>query len=542
MISGARAFALAGGWLVLTCGACQLLVPRREAPPEGPLPAQFSLQGSGPAASDRWWQDFGSPELDSLVEESLRGNLTLRQAWARLDQAGAGVVSAASGLYPHLDLTGDAGWRRAVTTVETDSPSFRSRLRDALLQGAARGLDSAVRQVQAGGGSTGGSGGGTGLSASSLLNAAMQEQPPTRVTRETRRFGLSLAAGYEVDLWGRVAAGYRAADLELQATREELESTAMTLAGEVADRWLRILEQQELRRILDEQLATNRTYLELVELRFRKGQVSALDVYQQRQAVSDVQRQIPLVQAREELLRHDLAVLLGRPPATELEIGDHELTDVPDEPVAGIPAQLLTRRPDVRAALARLNAADQRVAAARADQLPAIRLTGGVGLEADRIDNVLDDWFLNLAGGLSAPLFDGLRREAEVQRTLAVVEERLADYRLTVLRAIREVEDALAQERRQRAHIEALERQFQDAGNALRQAGGRYLKGLSDYLPVLAALERTQSLARGLVVGRRELLGYRLQLYRALGGTWTRQLAEPVRLSREVPATRSSAS
>ncbi len=542
MTPAARAFAFVGSWLVLACGACQTLMPRREAPPEGTLPERFSLQNTAPAVSERWWQTFGSPELDALIEEALRDNLTLRQAWARLAQANAGVVAAASGLYPHLDLTGDAGWRRAVTTVETDSPSFRSRLRDALLKGAARGVDSALRQAQSGGGSGGGSSGNTGLSASSLLNAAMQEQPPTRLTRETRRFGLSLGASYEVDLWGRVAAGYRAADLEFQAGRAELESTAMTLAAEVADRWLRILEQQELRRILDEQLATNRTYLELVELRFRKGQVSALDVYQQRQAVSDVQRQIPLVQAREEVLRHDLAVLLGRPPGTELSIGNRELTDVPDEPVPGIPAQLLTRRPDVRAALARLEAADQRVAAARADQLPAIRLTGGGGLEADDIDNVLDDWFLNLAGGLSAPLFDGMRRQAEVERTLAVVEERLADYRLTILRAIREVEDALAQERRQRALIEALDRQFKDAGNALRQAGGRYLKGLNDYLPVLAALERTQSLARGLVVARRELLGFRLQLYRALGGTWTRELAEPVRLSREVPATRSSSS
>jgi len=512
------------------CGGCASFLPTREAPPEGPIPQRFSLGDAEGVRTNQWWQEFGSQELDALMQEALTENLSLRQLWARLDQAGSATVKAASGLYPELTVNGDASYSRTVTTVEGEpSASLKSQLGSAVISGVGKGIRSGLSNAadpedgegDSGGISVGGGGGSTGQSS------------PSRLVRETKSFGLSLAASYELDIWGRVASGYRAAQFDLGASRDDLESTAMTLAAEVVQRWLAIVEQRQLLAILAEQLETNKTYLELVELRFRKSVVSALDVYQQRQTVSDVQRQIPLVEAQEQVLRHDLAVLLGKPPTANLTVGTYDLEAVPAFPSTGVPAELLRNRPDVRAAFARLQAADHRVAAARADRLPAIRLSGGVGYSADDITNVFDDWFVNLAGGLTAPLFDGRSREAEVDRTLAVVQERLADYRLTVLTAIKEVEDAIVQERKQAEYIDALARQLADARSALREASQRYRKGLSDYLPVLAALERTQSLTRGLVTARRDLLTLRVNLYRALGGTWTRQLEPAPRLSDE---------
>lgn len=247
--------------------------------------------------------------------------------------------------------------------------------------------------------------------------------------------------------------------------------------------------------------------------------------------MSEVEKLIPLAEGQEQVLHHELAVLLGKAPGAELVLGSYGLETVPPLPATGVPAELLVNRPDVRAAPARLNATDYRVAVARADQLPAVRLTGGVGYSADDIANLFDDWFVNLAANLAAPLFDGFRRQAEVERTRAVLEERLAAYRLTVLTAIKEVEDALARERTQREYADALARQLEDAGNALKEAVQRYRKGLNDYLPVLTALERTQALTRILVTARRDLLTFRVNLYRALGGDWTRDLEPPPRLS-----------
>lgn len=514
---------------------CDALLPKRSQPDEGSLPAAYSLAQTQVAREQRWWTEFDSAELDALIEQALQENLTLRQFWARVQQADALETQSGALLYPQFDVLGDAAYRRTSTKVDSSQPSFRSRLRDELAGALKQAMtDTAKRAVgddtdNGGGGSSGG-----------LTTGSPSEKRPGRIEDSSNQFGLSLAASYEVDLWGRIASGYHAAGYDAEATRDDLEATAITLVAEVVERWLRIQEQQELRRILEEQLATNKTYLELVELRFRKSQASLLDVYQQRQAVTEVERQFPLVEASEQVLRHELAVLLGKPPLSDLEMGSYDLEKVPGFPEIGVPADLLTQRPDVRAALADLNAADYRVARARADRLPAIRLTGGIGYNSDEIAHLLDDWFLNLAAGLSQPLFDGFRRQAEVERTLAVVEERLAFYRLTILTAIREVEDALVQERYQREYIAALERQLEEARIALREAGQRFLKSLNDYLPVLIEIERTQSLTRTLVVARRELLVFRINLYRAMGGTWPGEMIAPVMLSEESETTKAN--
>lgn len=507
---------------------CTAFVPKRQVPAEGDLPAKFSLGDAVGDDTRRWWKDFESEELAALVDEAMRENLTLRQLWARLDQAGSVAVQAASGLYPQLEYAGDAGYTRTVTHVDVDKPSFKRQLRDAAVTGVTRGLNNVAQDLQ---GSDSGSSSSSGSSSGSLSGLSQTTDAEPRVVTETKRFNLSLVAGYEVDIWGRIYTQFRAAQLQVEASREDVEAAAITLAAEVTDRWLQILEQHELQRLLAEQLETNETYLELVEMRFRNGLVSALDVYQQRQVVSDVRRQIPRVQAAEQLLRQDLAVLLGKLPTTPLEIGEYELDLVPPLPPTGVPAELLLRRPDIRSAFARLSAAEFEVGSARADLLPALRLTGGIGTNTAEIRHLFDDWFISAAAGLAGPLFDGFRRTAEIDRTLAVVEQRLAEVRLTVLTAIREVEDALVQEARQREYLVALAEQLEAARSALREASSRYRKGLNDYLPVLAALERTQLLARATVVARREMLTFRLSLYRALGGTWTHDLASPSGMS-----------
>lgn len=515
---------------------CTALVPKREVSPEGDLPARFTLGDTATEDTRRWWEDFESEELASLVDEAMQENLTLRQLWARLDQAGALAVQAASGLYPQLEYNGDAAYTRSVTNVEVERPSFREQLREAALSGVARGLNNVARDLR------GNTAGGTTSLSSGSSSGSSRNEVDTRVVNETRRFGLSLAAAYEVDIWGRIYTQYRAAESQVEASREDLETAAITLAAEVTDRWLRILEQQELQHLFTEQLETNQTYLDLVELRFRTGLVSALDVYQQRQVVSEIRRQVPRAEAAEQVLRQDLAVLLGRPPQAPLAIGSYDLESVPPLPATGVPAELLVRRPDIRAALARLSAAEFEVGSARADLFPAIRLTGGIGVNTAEVRNLLNDWFVSAAAGLAGPLFDGFRRGAEIDRTRAVVEQRLAEVRLTVLTALQEVEAALVQEVKQREYLRAVAEQLGAARNALREASQRYRKGLNDYLPVLNALERTQALSRTLVTARRELLTYRLNLYRALGGTWTHELAGPARLSEQPTIAKDNAS
>lgn len=432
---------------------------------ETPLPDSFSIKDSIQDPKQRWWETVGDEELNSFVDEALTDNQTLLSYWARLEKAQAQARKEGADLKP--SLAGAAG--ASYTRIETDNSSV-----------------------------------------------------------ENENYSIGLVAGYEVDLWGRIRATNESALLSAEASREDLNTVAMTVAAEVTERWVAILSQRLQRQLLGQQLSNNETYLELVELRFRKSLASALDVFQQRQLVERNKAQLPLIEMQKRMLENQLAVLLGRMPNQSPVITRQELPVLDAVPDAGIPVELLQNRPDIVAAFKRLEAVDQDLAAARADRLPALRLTGSVAYDSDKLEKVFDNWIANLGASLTAPIFDGGRRKAEVDINEAAVQQQLAEYRQLVLSAVREVEDALISETKIREHVVATENQLQAGKNALKEAGSRYLKGLNDYLPVLTQLLSVQSLENDLIRRHEDLLVARISLYRAIGGSWTDELSPPV--------------
>ena len=451
--------------ILLMVASCAPFKPQERQSPEGELPRAFSLYTAESKPELRWWEEFNDPDLNGLVTEALSDNLTLKEAWSRLVQTRALAVQAGAALYP--DLTGNA--EAYYTRQRSDNGSQK--------------------------------------------------------TVSNEDYSLGVISSYELDLWGRIRAGRESAMLEVTAAREDLNTAAMTLAAEVVNRWANIVSQRMQKRLLEHQLQTNLTLLELIELRFRMSMVSALDVYQQKQVVEDIMAEIPLVEAEEQVLRHELALLLGKPPGTSFKISREDLPEPAEIPATGLPADLLSSRSDLRRAGMRLQAADWQVAAARANRLPAISLTAGAQYGKGNMDVLFDNWLLSLAGNLTAPIFDGGRRAAEVDRRQAIVDENLSAYRQAVLTAVKEVENALVSEAKQREHIRALENVLVTARKALEQAGIRYRNGVTDYLPVLTQLLAVQGLERNLIRQRANLLSARVSLYRSLGGTWTDSLS-----------------
>ncbi|MEE4358575.1 MAG: efflux transporter outer membrane subunit [Desulfococcaceae bacterium] len=447
--------------------SCTFFDPVLRENPEGEMPGHFSLTSGEGEIPEQWWKSFEDKQLDQLIREALKGNFNLQEAWARLRQVKAVAVQAGASAYPDLYLDGDTSYGRQ-----------RSK-------------------------------GDAGTSARTVEN-----------------YSLGLLSSYELDLWGKIRSEREAAALAVSASQEDMYAAAMTIAAAVAERWTEIISRGMQRRLLEKQLQTNRTYLELVELRFFKGMVSALDVYQQKQVVEEIRSKIPLVEAQEQLLRHELALLLGKTARYPLEISRRDLPEPGKIPAIGLPADLLSMRPDIRAAGFRLQAADWDTAAARADRLPNIRLSATALYGADELDLIFDNWLLRLVGSLSAPLFDGKRRSAEVERRRAIADEKLMSYRRIVYTALKEAEDALISEEKQRQHIRALELQMDAARKALNHARERYRKGLSDYLPVLTQILSVQNLERNMLERRSELLIDRISLYRALGGTWMKDTGE----------------
>ena len=426
------------------------------------VPQSFEAGTTKVAPPERWWESFQSTELDDLMNAAFAGNLQLASAWTRLRQAEALVrMARAEG---RLQASGSASGNKTE--------------RRSTVMG-----DSSVRESHSG------------------------------------TLGLSLS--YEVDLWGRIRASSEAALQRAKATRYDVDASALMLSGQVADTWLRLKSAQNEIRVLESQIATTRRFLEGLVMRQHKGMSAAVDVLQQKQQLANLESAVWPVRERLSTRRLQLAYLLGLPPDRAPACKSVGFPPLPPLPDPGLPATLLAQRPDIQAAWSRLMAQDWSVTAARADRLPALRLTGRGSTTAEDLPDLFDQWILSLAGDLVLPLLDGGRRRAEVERRRALADEYLLAYRDTVLTACHEVQDTLTTERWRARYVAGLEHELAVARETLDESRRRYLKGLSDYLPVLTALLSTHRTERLLVSARANLLVNRVALYRALGGTWT---------------------
>ena len=431
-------------------------MPRRQAVPET-VPEQFSTTG-GEALAERWWESVGDMTLSRLIEQALADNLTLKGVYARLVQAEAIARKQGAALFPGIDIQGSAS-----RTEQSDNG-------------------------------------------------------PTR--RDFTNLSVGAAASYEVDLWGRVRSLSAAAALDREGSREDLQAAAISLAAQVASTYYQLVEEHQQLQVLADQLELNKQVLELVTLRFRRGQVKATEVLRQRQLVESTRGEMALTAGRRAVFAHALNILLGRPPGEVAVAETSRFAALPPAPDMGLPADLVQRRPDVRRAFLALLAADRRTAAAVAARFPRLSLSAQGSTSGEDAGDLFHNWMGNLAANLMLPLFDAGERKAEVDRSRAVATERLHAYEQTVLVALREVEDALVQEARQREYLDHLEAQLALLREVVARTRDSYTSGAASYLQVLDALRTHQQLERSALSAYRQLVGLRVDLYRALGGGW----------------------
>ncbi len=446
--------------LILSLSACTTGWQRR--PLEEPVaPSQFAtrLATEGSSVETSWFQAFGSATLNEAVTAARAGNLSIAQAGDRLIQAGALVRQARSGRLPSISSGASAGRARQMSPLGPD---------------------------------------------------------------QANAFQLSLSAAYEVDLWGRVAAGRDAAVLDAAALATDVATIEVSVTASVVEAWLDGVYSRARRELLLEQIDVQEGYVDLLIHRMSIASATALDVEQQRQQVAALEGQLALLDASEDTAGHRISVLQGLFPNPDATGAESALPSLPLLPDVGVPADLLQRRPDIEAARLRAESADARLAGAIADRLPALRLSGTAFFQATSLSNLFDQLLWSVTAGLTAPLFDGGRRGAEVERNRAVVDERIHAYLAALLTAALEVENALALERAQSAFVLEVDRQLEIATDTLLLARDQYREGVSDYLRVLNAIATLQRLEQSRLDAVRQQLAYRIQLYRALGGGWTR--------------------
>ena len=424
-----------------------------------------------------WWTQFGDANLDLLVEDALDRNRDLLAAAARVDAATAQARIAGADLYPQIGA-GINATRGKNNFIGFPIPGTEGRV----------------------------------------------------LSVTTSTFGASLNLSWELDLWGRLRAQKSAATSQVAASHADYAGARLSLAGQTAKTWFAVMEAQQQTDLARATLDSRKVSRDRIQRRYLLGTRSALDLRFAITQEAAAEASLAFRQRQLDLALRQLDLLLSRYPDGELEFSISDVT-MPPPPATvpeGLPAELVTRRPDLAAAERRLEAAGFDIKRARASLYPRLSLTGSAGTLSAEIEDLLDDdlsvW--SLAGGLLQPIFQGGRLRAGVELSEARYRELAEIYVQRVLRAFGEVELALAADRFLANQEKALELAARQSIASESLAQGRYDTGLQGYLSVLEA-QRNSFLAQSeLLSARRQRLDARVDLYLALGGDYLASVTE----------------
>lgn len=432
--------------------------------PDVPVPASWVTPSPAPQApvpESEWWRGFGSEALDRYIARAQQSNDDIGASMARVLEADAQARIAGAALLPSLSASVDATRQRAQAATGTPLQTLNS-------------------------------------------------------------LGAGLSASYEADFWGRNRDLRSAALAAAKASRFDRETVVLTVVTSVAMSYFEVLEFHDRLQVAQQNLDNAQTILRDLEFEADVGTATALDVAQQATAVATVNAAIPPLQQQLRQSLDALAILIGQPPG-QLDAGDSGLDALTAPAVsAGIPSQLLARRPDVAQAEAQLIAADADIGAARAAFFPGIELTASSGYESAALGSLLSPAtrVFALSAAVGQTIFDHGALLGQFQYSKARYQELLSDYHKTVLTALGNVEDALVAVQ-QTAEQELRQQDAADrARRAFEFAQLQFQAGTTNVLTMLNTESALFTAQDALVQGKFAHMQALLDLYQALGGGW----------------------
>jgi len=450
--------------LLLVAASCVKAPPRTEPDVGVDVPEEWSADDVATGEIDGdWWESFDDANLDELIDLALERNWDLQAAVARVERAEAQARIAGADLKPGIDAGLNAGQQKV------NFPGF-----------------------------------------------------PISGSNTFSRYDASVNVFWEVDLWGRLRAGARAAVADVQASESDLRGVRLSLAGRTAKLWFAIAEAQEQAELSRSSAESFRNVADQVRSRYEKGVRPALDLRLALSNLTAAEASLELRKNQLDALIRQLEVLIGDYPDRDLEeaFAIEDLLPTPPPVPAGLPADLVARRPDLVSAERRLAAADQRLVAAKRSLYPRLALTASGGAATEEFGDLLNGDFSvwSLAANLAQPIFQGGRIRANIAGSAATREEVLAIYAGSVLQAYAEVETALASERFLRERERHLAASVHQLVAAERLADERYRYGVGGYLELLESQTRSFITQSELLTVRRQRLENRVNLHLALGG------------------------
>ncbi len=456
--------------LLSACASVPAEEPTIDLEPPAAWTAPLDEAANAVPSASSWWTTFGDANLDAVVAEALEHNYDLQAAAAAVTAAEAQARIAGAELKPQVGAGFDAG-RRQQVFVGLPIP---------------------------------GSGG--------VLKS------------RSSSFGAGLNVSWEADLWGRLRAGKAAAVSDARAAQADYDGARLSLAGQVAKAWFAVVEAGRQVQLASDTTGSRRTTAERIEARYRRGVAPPLELRLARSNQASAESTLELRRRQLDAAGRQLEVLRGRYPGgkatSDFPPSPANLPEVPPAIPAGLPSELVARRPDLQAAERRLEASGFRVREARRALYPRITLTGSGGTSSDSLGDLVDGDFTvwSIAGSLLQPIFQGGRLRAAVDFAEASRDRTLALYAQGVLRAFAEVESALAAERLLAAEEAALAVATGESKAAVRLAEDRYQAGVGDYLTILESQRQSFLTESRLLTLRALRLSNRADLHLALGG------------------------
>ena len=470
----------------------------KNAPAARPLPTDPTTPGDALSTAP-WWNIFHDATLDILERQAVASNLDLARTVARIDEARQGIRSAGASFYPTAESNLIASRQRTTNT----GPVLRARF-----VGDAGALGTVFGQ------------GGNG-------------QPPVFASQPLsttyNEFRAPLTVSYEIDVFGRIRHNYASAKASAQAAEADRRAVTLGLSAEVATGYFALRALDSEAGVLRKNLALRRDAVRLSQERLDAGVAGPTDLARARVELDNTQADSEEVARQRAELENNLAALCGQPASTfRVPVRPLEDNPLPTVP-AGVPMQLLSRRPDLVEAERNLAAADERIGAARAQFLPTFNIEGNAGFESANSDQLFESQSraLSVLGRVHVPIFEGGRNVADLRAAKARRDGALASYRATAITAYKEVETSLSDLQRRAAQADARRRAADDAGQVLGLSQQRYLEGAVNYFEVVDA----QRSLLGAELNRVQTLNARfaatISLVRAIGGGWPESSRPP---------------
>lgn len=413
----------------------------------------------------KWWFRFNDATLNGLVDKVLQNNYDLKEAAYRVAQAKAAMRVAQGGFYPTINVNAGYNYNQNITVPATTS------------QIGSLGVD----------------------------------------------------VKWEIDIIGAVRNRAKSQKSAYLATQEEYNAVMTTLVAQTVETYVQLRAAQWRLRVVESNLESQKETMEITEARFNTGLASALDVAQAKSIYYSTEAQVPAAETQISAYINQMGILLGQVPwSVEKELAlPNDATELsPNILVSvGIPAEVLRRRPDVRAAEKMIDAKAAMVGARIDDWLPRFFVNGQFGYASENFQDLFNNknMYWQVAPSVQWTIFSGTTLSGNIQAARADLEEAINAYNNTVLTALQEVDNAMTHYRHVSAEVVAVEKAFQQAKLTKDLAIDLYKKGLIDFQNVLDAQRSLLQYENDLVVTKASVSLSLVQLYRALGGEWNNE-------------------